>query len=71
MTTNLTSPHRAICQWPGKQRYATEQAAQSAAGRRSAWHGLDFRPYLCACGWWHLTTKPQRETHSASQKETP
>lgn len=34
MTTNLQSPHRAICQWPGKQRYATEQAAARAAGQR-------------------------------------
>ena len=68
MTTNLQSPHRAICQWPGKQRYATEQAAARAAGRRTVSLGLEFRPYLCACGWWHLTTKPQRE--NTASKET-
>lgn len=46
------------CPNPTKKRYATRQAAESAA------HGAQIRiadplyPYLCCCTWWHLSKYP-------------
>ncbi|MBH1939250.1 hypothetical protein I5Q34_34185 [Streptomyces sp. AV19] len=42
------------CPAPGKSRYATREAATSAARAQVA-AGRILRPYQCPCGWWHLT----------------
>ena len=46
-----TSP----CPKPGKSRYATREAATSAARRVTLKADLTLTPYECACTWWHLT----------------
>ena len=48
----------AACPTPGKIRYATTIAARQAADRDTALFGERQWPYPCACGWWHLSTKP-------------
>ncbi|AYN58528.1 hypothetical protein HOU70_gp47 [Arthrobacter phage Liebe] len=47
------------CPHPAKGAYADE-AAVSAALRRSRVSGLPIRVYPCPCGAWHLTSKPDR-----------
>lgn len=48
------------CPTPGKSRYATRQAAESAATRAQVGVGQILNPYPClpGCQWWHLTKKP-------------
>lgn len=43
------------CPKPDKARYATREAAVSAARRVTLKADLILNPYECACTWWHLT----------------
>jgi hypothetical protein len=45
------------CPTPTKARYATQNAAITAAARASFGLGTPLRPYECPCSWWHLTSK--------------
>lgn len=71
VTTNLHTRYRKKCRKPRKHRFATETAALRAAEHREFALGTPFWAYLCACGWWHLTTKPQREAQPTRPKGTP
>lgn len=48
-----------LCPTPTKGRYATREAAESAANRAKVGVGHVMAPYLCrpSCGWWHLTSR--------------
>lgn len=48
------------CPTPAKSKYATQEAAQSAAHRVQIPVGQVLTPYSCRCGWVHLTSRPQR-----------
>lgn len=43
------------CPTPTKARYATEATADRAGRHAVATVGRHLRPYVCRCGWWHLT----------------
>lgn len=44
----------------GKVRHATEAAAKKFRARTGRFVQRRMRPYLCACGWWHLTKEQAR-----------
>ncbi|AVH59943.1 MULTISPECIES: hypothetical protein [Streptomyces] len=49
------------CPNPTKSRYATREAAETAARRVALRIEAPLRPYECACTWWHLTKNlPER-----------
>lgn len=56
----MSSP--AGCPTPLKARFATAEAAESAARRAALGVGTHLSPYRCqdACGWFHLTSKPRK-----------
>ncbi|MFD5610494.1 hypothetical protein [Kitasatospora sp. NPDC127060] len=45
--------HTKTCTTPAKARFATT----TAAARTAATYVHNLTPYLCACGWYHLTSK--------------
>lgn len=58
------------CPTPKKSRFATVEAAESAAERASFELNKTLHPYdTCPCGWVHLTSKKQRvnETPTATR----
>ncbi|MFI8085960.1 hypothetical protein ACIF6L_34860 [Kitasatospora sp. NPDC086009] len=65
MNTTTTTPIKTCPVHPEKNRYATAEAAESAAAPRAILLGYGRqRPYLCgACDWWHISTKPPRVVH--------
>lgn len=51
-----------LCEEQDKKRYGDEPSAWGAAGRIYESKGdRPMYPYLCACGWWHLTKNPPRD----------
>lgn len=58
------------CPTPAKSRYATNQAADSAASRVQIPIGQHLRPYECPCGWWHLTSQPGPATPNDATIQT-
>lgn len=44
------------CPTPDKSRYATREAADSAATRVGFAYSVELRAYPCACTWYHLTS---------------
>ncbi|MFD8771373.1 hypothetical protein [Streptomyces sp. NPDC059916] len=44
-----------LCPNPTKSRYATREAAESAARRVALRIEAPLAPYECPCSWWHLT----------------
>jgi hypothetical protein len=46
------------CPTPDKNRYADITAAARAAQRVRQKRGVRIAPYLCDCGWHHLTSRP-------------
>lgn len=55
------------CRTPEKSRYATREAAESAARRARLGVGKHLSPYdECGCGWWHLTSGPVRPVEPPS-----
>lgn len=61
----MTSP-LPECPTPFKRKHPTKHHATQAMSRawRRARHGgaLPTRVYLCPCGAWHLTSKPDRRS---------
>lgn len=43
-----------------KVAHATEQAAKKFRARTGRFVQRRMRPYLCSCGWWHLTKEQVR-----------
>jgi hypothetical protein len=50
-----------VCTRRKKISYPTEKDALLAAGPLSRSRGVVLSPYECACGSWHLTSKPSHE----------
>jgi hypothetical protein len=46
-----------VCPTPGKQSFVSRTAAKAEAKRAAQRYSLkgQLRPYLCDCGYWHLT----------------
>jgi hypothetical protein len=57
------------CPTPAKSRYATREAAESAARRVAIAVQPALYPYTCPCGWWHLTSNPQPDVLVVDQLE--
>lgn len=60
------------CPTPTKSRYATSEAAGSAARRVALRVEAPLHPYECACTWWHLTKdtpEPPIDLASASRHD--
>ncbi|MFJ7023196.1 hypothetical protein ACIQUW_33025 [Streptomyces sp. NPDC101117] len=51
----MTSKTRYPCPTDQKKRYATSEAAESAARRSQIGIGAPLYPYICVCTWWHLS----------------
>lgn len=49
-----------VCPTSHKKRYATRQAAESAAAGVQVAVGHLY-PYICSCTWWHLSKNPSNE----------
>ena len=45
---------------PKRLRYSSRSYARRDAKRILRESRRRLRPYECACGWWHLTSKPVR-----------
>lgn len=65
--TRVLDPSDLRCRLTGKSAYPTEEKAMAAVERArnsETWEdrhgGLPVRAYLCECGWWHMTKRPQR-----------
>jgi hypothetical protein len=59
----------AECPTATKRRYATRAAADRASAELTVYAGgIRMRPYLCACGWWHLT---RRHAFNVASRNTP
>lgn len=55
-----------LCPTAAKRRYATRAAADRAAAELTVFAGgIRMRPYLCPCGWWHLTRRHANHTPAA------
>lgn len=62
----MTAP----CPSPGKRRYATAEAARQAAARTAPVYGRLLNPYLCRCGWTHLTKLAPAENYRTTNTDT-
>ena len=49
------------CPHPNKKAYATSREARRATPPET------LTPYLCRCGWWHLTKKEQADQRLAAK----
>jgi hypothetical protein len=59
----------APCPTTRKRRYATFAAADRASAELTVYAGgIRMRPYLCPCGWWHLT---RRHAHHTPARNIP
>lgn len=47
----------ATCQAKGKRKYPDVVAAREGAGQTMQRRGWVLYPYLCVCGFWHLTSQ--------------
>lgn len=54
-----------ICETRGKQRYTDIVAARQGAGRVLQHKGWVLYPYLCVCGFWHLTKNVPKSTEDS------
>lgn len=54
------------CPNPTKSRYATREAAETAARRVALRIEAPLTPYECACTWWHLTKNTPEQPLDAS-----
>jgi len=53
---------RKPCPTPHKSAFATRSEVIHSALRMARWYPTGGRPYRCQCGYWHLSTRPTRET---------
>ncbi|MFH8295063.1 hypothetical protein [Streptomyces sp. NPDC018059] len=59
------------CPKPNVSAFATEQAAGYTAKRVQIPVGKLLTPYLCLCGWWHLTGSPRTVQRPAGLAPRP
>lgn len=61
---------KAECPTPGKQRFATREAALKTAARTQVPFGRWLNPYPCkGCGWTHLTSLAPPERYQTTKGE--
>jgi hypothetical protein len=53
----VTAKTRYPCPNDQKKRYATREAAESAARRSQIAIDTPLHPYVCVCTWWHLSKR--------------